>query len=209
MKLVLLGAPGSGKGTISQMFKTFLEIPYLCTGEIFRQLADECSPMGIKARDEYWGHGNLVPDEITNQLVKEMISKPKYSESFILDGFPRTRNQAETLDNIVGGCIPVLIEASQKILLERIVNRRLCSNKSCGIIYNIKTVPPKSKGKCDRCNQDLYQREDDNTEIFGQRLEVYNEQISGVLDYYQDRVLRVDGKQSLLRVFLDTVKIIG
>ncbi len=207
MKAVLFGPPNSGKGTISGMLSEHYKISHLATGDMFRQLAEEGSEVGIMARDKYWGKGLLVPDDITIKLLKEMISKPEYEKGFFMDGFPRTIDQAKELDKILGkDYLIVNFEISHETLVDRASGRRVC--EGCGAIYHIRNVPPKKEGVCDKCGGKLQQRKDDKPEIFKERLTVYNKQTKPVLDYYGDRVINVDGEGTPQPIFERVVKVL-
>lgn len=199
MKLVLLGPPGVGKGTLSHKLFTNFKIPHISTGDIFRGLAEEGNPMGVKARDEYWGHGNLVPDDITNELVKITLAKPEYQGHFILDGFPRTRDQSIALDIFVKDYIPLLLIASDETIERRILNRLICSNK-CGRVYNAITRLPKYPRRCE-CNAALIRRKDDNKEALPIRMDEYNKNSPEILAHYGDRILEIDAEQSPEKIY--------
>lgn len=196
MKLVLLGAPGSGKGTMASDMLEVLSIPHISTGDIFRTNISENTELGQKAKD-YLSEGKLVPDEITINMVRERLSRADCEDGFILDGFPRTVPQAEALDSFVidGDCsvdlvINLLVE--EDILFDRITNRRVCSN--CGAIYNIKNNPPKIEGICDICSGVLIQRKDDTPETLRIRLDSYYEKTAPLISYYrkQEKLIEFD-----------------
>jgi adenylate kinase len=207
MKIVPLGPPGVGKGTLAQKICQNFQVPHISTGDIFRELAEEGDSMGVKARDEYWGHGNLVPDEITNELVRITLAKPEYQNGFILDGFPRTRDQAEALDNFVEDYIPLLLTASNETIETRILNRLICSAK-CGEVYNSITKVPKYPKKCD-CGADLIRRKDDNKKALPIRMAEYNKNISGILTHYGDRVLEINAEQSSEKIYREVINLLA
>jgi adenylate kinase len=174
---------------------------------MFRKLAEEGSKLGIKAKEEYWGKGKLVPDEITIKLVEEMLSKPEYEKGVILDGFPRTIEQAKAFDELMNKDYLVInLDVSEETLLDRATGRRVC--KKCGTPFHIRNVPPKVEGICDECGGELEQREDSKPEMFKERLKVYEEQTKPLLDFYGDRVLNVDGEGTPQPIFERTVEAI-
>lgn len=196
MKLIFLGPPGTGKGTQAERISESLGIAHISTGEMFRQLADEGNPIGIEARDNYWGKGNLVPDDLTIKLVKERLTKDDAKEGFILDGFPRTLPQAKALDDIVEIDYVIDIESSEEIIIKRLTSRRQC--KDCKKIYGL-DVPPKEEGKCDVCEGKLDQRPDDREEVIRERLKVYENQTKPLIDYYQSqgKLKTIDGEKPI------------
>ena len=168
MYIVMLGAPGSGKGTTAKILAKKTNLPHISTGDIFREQIKNQTELG-KLADSYISKGELVPDEVTINMVKVRLSEPDTKEGAILDGFPRTKAQAEALDKIMQeqgkqiDIVPELIVPDQ-IIIDRILNRATCSNKECGAIYNTKYKPPKVEGICDVCGSKLVTRTDDNEE---------------------------------------------
>ncbi|MDD5503154.1 MAG: adenylate kinase [Candidatus Thermoplasmatota archaeon] len=183
MKLILLGAPGAGKGTHAQQISEKYNIPQISTGDMLRAAVAAKTPTGIRA-DEFMKKGALVPDEIVLDLLRERIKQPDAKKGFVLDGFPRTIPQADALGKITGIDIVINIEAQDEVIIDRIVNRRSCSNKSCNAIYNIKNKKPKKEGICDICGSPLYQRADDNEATVRNRLAAYHKQTAPLIDYY-------------------------
>ncbi|MGM0501340.1 MAG: adenylate kinase [Bacillota bacterium] len=207
MKLVLLGPPGAGKGTQAARLKAAYDLPHISTGDIFRAAIKGETELGKKAK-EYLDQGKLVPDEVTNGIVKERLAQSDCEAGFILDGFPRTINQAEALDQIMSDLDYSLdaalnIEVSDEVVINRLSGRRICSE--CGATYHVDFNPPQEEGICDECGGELYQRDDDTPETIKERLEVYYNQTAEVVDYYQDQdlLLTVDGEQGLDEVFAD------
>jgi len=186
MNMVLLGAPGAGKGTQAALLTKKYEIPHISTGEILRARIKDGSPVGEKAKS-YVESGQLVPDEIVIEMVKDRLAEADCAKGFILDGFPRNAAQAEALD----ACLTALskkidtalnFEASEEIILERLTGRRVCA--MCNATYHIKNMPPKKEGICDKCGSELSQRKDDSEETIKNRLKVYNETAQPLLAYY-------------------------
>lgn len=197
MRCLIMGAPGSGKGTYAEGIKLHYSIPHISTGQIFRKAMQEETPMGLIAKS-FIDKGQLAPDDITNEIVKERIQQPDCKNGFLLDGYPRTIEQAIEFDKILKELnikldVVVNLLIDEDIIVSRIVNRRMCS--SCGKGYNLITIKPKVEGICDVCGAPLFQRDDDNEETVISRLEVYNKQTKPLVDYYkkQDLLLNVDG----------------
>ena len=194
MHLILMGAPGSGKGTYASRLKDYYGIPHISTGDMFREAMKAKTELGILA-DSYISKGHLVPDEVTIALVKERLSREDTLKGFLLDGFPRTLPQAEALEKIaieISRPIEAVInlECDQKELIRRISGRRVC--KVCGAPYHIDTLKPKVDGICDICGGPLYQRNDDNEESLKVRLQHYVVDTKPLIDYYEDRNLLVN-----------------
>lgn len=189
MIIIMLGAPGTGKGTVAGILKDKLEIPQVSTGDIFRKHIKEGTELG-KLAESYISKGNLVPDEVTIDLVKNRLEEPDVQKGIILDGFPRTVNQAEKLDEILKGKgkkvdLVINLTTPEEEIIERIVNRRVCSNQECKAVYNIVMNPPKKEGICDKCGHELVQRKDDNAQTVESRLKNYFEQTSPLVNYYE------------------------
>ena len=194
MFLVLLGAPGAGKGTQARLLAETLGLPHIASGDLFREAFAAKTPLGLKAQ-EYIGRGELVPDEVTIAMVAERLAQPDCADGAILDGFPRTIEQAEALDDILqqeGASVTLVpyIKVSTETLLLRLGGRWICRN--CQAVYHVLYNPPKEPGKCDICGGELYQRSDDNTETHRRRIEVYLEQTAPLIEYYRDRGLLVE-----------------
>lgn len=188
MVLIMLGAPGTGKGTVANILKEKLNIPQVSTGDIFRKHIKEQTELG-KLADKYISQGHLVPDDVTIDLVKHRLQEDDVKKGIILDGFPRTVVQAEALDKMLKeqerqvDMVINLITPKEEII-ERIVNRRICSNPECKAIYNLVLNPPKKDGICDKCGSTLIQRKDDNEETVELRLKNYFEITSPLIEYY-------------------------
>jgi len=189
MHLIIMGAPGSGKGTYAQDLKVHFGIPHISTGDMFREAIKNQTRVGLMAKS-YIDQGQLVPDEVTCLLVQERLSQPDCEKGFLLDGFPRNQLQAEALDKILTELNTKLdaainLQIPDSVLITRVVNRRVCS--SCGRGYNVLTLKPKKEGICDDCGSPLYQRKDDNEETMKSRLEVYNTQTKPLVEYYENK----------------------
>lgn len=189
MVIIMLGAPGTGKGTIASILTEKLGIPQVSTGDIFRKNIKEGNELG-KLAEKYISKGQLVPDDVTIEIVEERLKQKDVENGIILDGFPRTVYQAEQLDEILekeGKKVDLVInlETPEEEIIERTVNRRVCSNQECKTVYNILLNPPKVEGICDKCGSKLIQRKDDTPETVKIRISNYLEQTSPVVDYYE------------------------
>lgn len=205
MRLVLLGPPGAGKGTQASAIVEKYQIPHISTGDIFRANIKEGTALGKEAKS-YMDKGLLVPDELVVSIVKDRLLKDDCVKGFLLDGFPRTVNQAESLDSELSKMGIELdrvinINANADILIERAVGRRIC--RECGATYHIKFNPPKVEGVCDKDGGELYQRDDDNESTVSTRINVYMEQTQPLIEYYGDKglLLDVDGTLEISTVF--------
>jgi len=199
--IVLLGAPGTGKGTQAARVAQELKLVHIASGDLFRQALEQGTELGIQAKS-YMEKGVLVPDEITIRMVLERISAPGCEFGVIFDGFPRNLKQAEALDKALaqqGKAIDrvVYIKVSEKELLERLSGRWIC--RQCQAPYHTVNSPPKVWGKCDQCGGELYQRPDDRVETVKKRLEVYFAETASLIDYYtqEGKLLEVDGEGSV------------
>ena len=192
MIIIMLGAQGTGKGTVAGILQDRLGIPQVSTGDIFRKNIKEQTELGIEA-NKYIAKGNLVPDEITVPMVVDRLNEDDAQKGVILDGFPRTIEQAKKLDEIlenVGKKVDLVVNLTtpREEIITRILNRRVCSNQKCKATYNLRMSPSKIEGICDKCGAELVQREDDsNEESIRQRLSIYDEQTSPLVDYYEQR----------------------
>jgi len=203
MNLIIMGAPGAGKGTQASKLVAKYKIPQISTGDMFRAAVKEGTPLGKRAQ-EYMTAGKLVPDEVTIGIVRERLAKSDCAEGFILDGFPRTVEQADALKEILTeqgrklDCV-LNIAVPAEYLIERAVGRRIC--RKCGATYHVKFNPPKGD-KCDECGGELYQRADDNAETMKTRLESYEKSTRPLIDYYKSSGLyvEVDGTQTISAV---------
>lgn len=204
MRLILLGAPGAGKGTQAEMLTKLYDIPCISTGNIFREHISKNTELGQKAK-AYMDEGKLVPDSLVIELVKSRITQDDCKNGMIFDGFPRTIPQAEALDVMLKELnIPidfvVNVDVADELIIERMAGRTVCP--SCGASYHKTNKPSKVSGKCDLCSADLVQREDDKAETVKKRLDVYHEQTEPLIAYYkeQGKVLDIDGVGSVEEV---------
>jgi len=182
MKLIFLGPPGAGKGTLAAIVAGSYKIPHISTGEIFRAAIREKTTLGLKVQ-AIIDAGQLVSDDITIALVQERLTKEDAQKGFILDGFPRTIPQAEALASIVDIDAAVNLDISDNDVVIRLSGRRVCRN--CSQNFNIDSIKPKVDGKCDKCGGELYIREDDKIEAISKRLEVYRSQTAPLIEYYR------------------------
>jgi len=208
MRIIMLGAPGAGKGTQAQKLAQHLSIPQISTGDMLRQAVSEGTPLGIEAK-KYMDAGKLVPDDVVIGIVAERIKKPDCVRGFILDGFPRTIEQAKALDSIAKIDWVINIDVPEDILVERITGRRSC--KKCGAVYHVKYNPPAKEGICNVCGEKLYQREDDREDTVRKRVETYNKQTKVLIDYYacSGNLLNIDGNREIDAIFGDILAKLG
>jgi adenylate kinase len=215
LNLILLGPPGSGKGTQGETLQNDLRLPYYATGDILRAAVREGTEIGREAK-AYMDRGDLVPDEVIVGVIAERIDQPEAADGFILDGFPRTTPQAEALDAKVAELnrelsAAVLIEVSEEEIVRRLGGRRTCPN---GHIFHVEFDPPAKEGVCDVCGEELAVRDDDKPEVIRHRLEQYREKTEPLVAYYEDRglLMRVDGEHepdevgNRIRALLATLK---
>ena len=213
MKIIMLGAPGAGKGTQAQMIADKFNIPHISTGDIFRANIKNGTELGKKAK-EFMDKGLLVPDELTVQLLLDRVANDDCKNGYVLDGFPRTIPQADVLDaelTKLGDKVDfaVNVDVPDENIVRRMSGRRACLK--CGATYHIEHIPPKKEGICDKCGSELVQREDDKPETVQNRLSVYHEQTQPLIDYYNKKnILKtVDGTKDMQEVFNEIVKILN
>ncbi len=213
MKIIMLGAPGAGKGTQAIKIAEKYGIPHISTGDIFRANIKNGTELGKKAK-EYMDKGSLVPDELTCDLVVDRIHQDDCANGFVLDGFPRTIPQAEALDKALTKDnekmdFAIDIEVPDESIVKRMGGRRACVN--CGATYHVVSAPPKVEGVCDHCGGKLTIRDDDKPETVQHRLSVYHEQTQPLIDFYKKAGIlhSVDGTKQLDEVFADVAKILG
>lgn len=212
MKIILLGPPGAGKGTQAKSISNRYSIPHISTGDIFRKNISENTPLGVEAK-RYMDNGQLVPDEVTINMVKDRLQEEDCKNGYLLDGFPRTVNQAESLQEFLderGEALDtaLLIEVPKDFILERMTGRRVCP--ACGASYHVKFNPPVD-GKCELCGSDVVQRKDDTEETVKERLDVYEKQTQPLIDFYKekDSLSVVDGTKAINEVFESICEILG
>jgi adenylate kinase len=201
VNLILLGPPGAGKGTQAALLSQSLGIPHVASGDLFREAMKKGTGWGKKAR-AYMERGVLVPDEVTNAMIEKRLKEPDCAQGVILDGFPRTIEQARALEGILaerGKEIDwvLLIQVSEGTLIERLSGRRTC--RRCQANYHVLFNPPEKEGVCDKCGGDLYQRSDDREETVRRRFRVYSEETAPLIDHYrrQGLLTEIDGKQGI------------
>ena len=208
-----MGPPGAGKGTQAAFIKDYYNIPHISTGDMFREAMRNETKVGIEAK-KYIDKGMLVPDSVTNALVKERLSQADCVKGFLLDGFPRNIPQAEALDQIFKELdikldAVINIDVDFSVLVDRVVGRRVCPK--CGASYHITNLKPKKDGICDVCGSELIQRKDDTEETIKTRLDVYSNQTKPLLEYYnkQDLVKTINGVGDVNAIFEDIKKSVG
>lgn len=213
MKIIMLGAPGAGKGTQAKMIAEKYSVPHISTGDIFRANIKGGTELGMEAK-KYMDQGLLVPDELTVKILLDRVAKDDCKKGYVLDGFPRTIPQAEVLDKALaelGDAIDyaINVEVPDENIIKRMGGRRACL--SCGATYHMEHVPPKKEGICDTCGSELVLRDDDKPETVSKRLTVYHEQTQPLIDFYQKKgVLKtVDGTVDMKDVFTAIVAILG
>jgi len=209
MYIIMLGAPGAGKGTQADILSQEIGLPHIASGDLFRQALEERTEVGLLAKS-YMDKGELVPDEITIKMILERINQPDCASGCLLDGFPRTLHQAEALDIAFreqGKAIDkaIYIEVPNEELVKRLSGRWLC--RTCQTPYHVISAPPRIPGKCDKCGGELYQRSDDREETVKDRLKVFFAQTVPILDYYQKQknLVRVNGNSGVQGVAREIV----
>ncbi|EAE3094568.1 adenylate kinase [Listeria monocytogenes] len=213
MKLVLMGLPGAGKGTQAEQIVEKYNIPHISTGDMFRAAMKNNTELGRKAKS-FMDNGDLVPDEVTNGIVRERLSEDDAKDGFLLDGFPRTVEQAQELENILSDLGTELdavinIDVEKDVLMKRLTGRWIC--RTCGKTYHEIYNPPKVPGKCDLDGGELYQRDDDKKETVEKRLNVNMKQTKPLLDFYSEKgkLHNINGGQEIKDVFVDVEKILA
>ena len=213
MKIIMLGAPGAGKGTQAKLIAEKYNVPHISTGDIFRANIKNGTELGMEAK-KYMDQGLLVPDELTVRILLDRVAQEDCRDGYVLDGFPRTIPQAEVLDGALAELgdkidFAINVDVPDENIIRRMGGRRACL--SCGATYHIEFIPPKSEGLCDACGKELVLRDDDKPETVKNRLEVYHKQTQPLIDYYQEKgILRsVDGTVAMEEVFAAITAILG
>ncbi|MGD8796743.1 MAG: adenylate kinase, partial [Thiohalophilus sp.] len=213
MRIVLIGAPGGGKGTQAKLLVEKYGIPQISTGDLLREAVSKGTPLGMQAKAAM-DAGQLVSDDIVLGMIRERLSRPDTSKGFILDGFPRNIPQAESLDKLLNDMgkplqVSLMIDVDMSVLLKRLTGRRTCS--SCGQMYNVYFSPPRIEGVCDKCGGTLTQRDDDNEDTIRKRLDVYQQQTAPLVDYYrrQGKLRTVQGVGEISDIFAAVERILA
>lgn len=213
MKIIMLGAPGAGKGTQAKMIADKYDVPHISTGDIFRLNIKNGTKLGIEAK-EYMDKGLLVPDELTVKILLDRVANEDCKKGYVLDGFPRTIPQAKVLDRALEELsdrvdFAINVDVPDENIVNRMSGRRACL--ACGATYHLKHVPSKQEGICDRCGEGLILREDDKAETVKKRLKVYHEQTKPLIEYYSTKGIlhSVDGTLDMQEAFLKVVDILG
>ncbi len=213
MKIIMLGAPGAGKGTQAKMIAEKYSIPHISTGDIFRANIKNGTELGMEAK-KYMDQGQLVPDELTVKILLDRVAQDDCKNGYVLDGFPRTIPQAEVLDEALtklGESVDFAVDVNvpDENIINRMGGRRACV--TCGATYHMVHVPPKTEGVCDKCGSELILRDDDKPETVKNRLDVYHEQTQPLIDFYTKKgILKtVDGTVDMMDVFAAIVEILG
>ncbi|MBO6148499.1 MAG: adenylate kinase [Lachnospiraceae bacterium] len=212
MKIIMLGAPGAGKGTQAKRISEKYGIPHISTGDIFRANIKEGTALGKEAKS-YMDEGKLVPDELTVRILLDRVSKDDCKGGYLLDGFPRTIPQAEVLDKELEKAgdrvdFAIDVEVPDESIVKRMSGRRACLK--CGATYHVESLPPKTEGICDKCGEKLSIREDDKEETVKKRLEVYHKETEPLINYYEKKGIleTVDGMQDAEEVFSSIIAIL-
>lgn len=213
MKIIMLGAPGAGKGTQAKMIADKYQIPHVSTGDIFRANIKNGTELGMEAK-KYMDAGQLVPDELTVKILLDRVAQEDCKNGYVLDGFPRTIPQAEVLENALkelGESIDfaINVDVPDENIINRMSGRRACV--ACGATYHIVHIPTKVEGICDRCGAELILRDDDKPETVKKRLDVYHAQTQPLIDFYTSRevLVSVDGTRDMMDVFADIVTVLN
>jgi adenylate kinase len=210
MKLILLGAPGAGKGTVAKLLTQIDGSVQISTGDILRGAVQAGTELGKEA-EAFMKRGDLVPDSLIMGIMENRLQEPDCAKGFLLDGFPRTIPQAEALKELLAKLnikldMAVNIDVAREVILDRLTTRRTCSNTACQAIYNVKSNPPKKEGVCDKCGSPVVQREDETEAAISHRLETYNEKTAPLIGYYDKEGLLLTINATSSEVVIDTIK---
>lgn len=207
MKFIIFGPQGSGKGTQAELIASRHKLPYISTGDIFRYHLKNQTALGTKV-EKYVNDGNLVPDELTNEIIKDRIQQPDCEIGFVLDGYPRNKNQQKYLADITEINFAIVIKLSDDEAIKRLTNRLACK---CGLSYHSEFNPPKVKNLCDKCGGELFKRDDDKPEAIKQRLSLYHSETEPIFDFYdhQSKLFKVDGNKTIEEVYESIDRIIS
>jgi adenylate kinase len=211
MDIILLGPPGSGKGTQAKMIADKYKVKHISTGDILRENVRNGTPLGVEAK-KFMNSGKLVPDSLLIDIIKDRLAKPDVKAGWMLDGYPRTIPQAEALDKILPGLgqkidVVLNVDVPDAELIKRVTGRRMCK---CGTTYHVQFNPPKVAGKCDACGADLYQRQDDTEATVKERLQAYHAQTQPLIDFYNKRgiVANINGTGDIKAIFGNIAKVL-
>ena len=206
-KMIFLGPPNAGKGTIAAEVTKRFNITHVASGDMFREAIKNQTPVGVEAKG-FIDKGMLVPDDVTIRLVKERLSQPDCEQGFILDGFPRTIPQAEALDEITDIDIVILLECPEDVIIKRVAGRLVC--RKCAAVFHKEYIPPKQEGICDKCGGELYTRDDDKPEAVKKRLKVYAEQTAPLIEYYEKKGIlkHINADRSVADIAADVISAI-
>lgn len=210
MRLILLGAPGAGKGTVAKLLTALDGSVQISTGDILRGAVKDGTELGKKA-DGYMKAGDLVPDDLILGIMAERLQQPDCAKGFLLDGFPRTIPQADALKKMLSDLnikldAAVNLNVPRDVILDRLTTRRTCSNPSCQEIYNVKSKPPKKEGVCDKCGSPVIQRDDETEEAISKRLDTYNEKTAPLAEFYRKEGLLLDVNATSSDIVVNTIK---
>ncbi len=207
MNVVLLGAPGVGKGTMAKKLSEHFKLPHISTGDILRANIRDNTPLGVKAK-EFVDSGRLVPDELVTEMVKSSLGEERMSEGFFLDGYPRNVAQAKALKTFSSIDTVINFVAPKKVIIERLSGRRTC--RKCGAIYHVRNIPPKKENVCDKCGSELYQRSDETPDVIMERLAVYQEETEPLTDFYRNEEILsdVDATKKVDEIFRQCIEVL-
>lgn len=210
MRLILLGAPGAGKGTVAKLLTEVDGSVQISTGDILRGAVKDGTELGKKA-EAFMKAGDLVPDDLIMGIMEERLQQPDCAKGFLLDGFPRTIPQAEALGGLLDKLgikldMAVNLDVPREVILDRLTTRRTCSNPDCQEIYNVKSKPPKQEGVCDKCGSPVIQRDDETEEAISKRLDTYNEKTAPLVDFYEKTGLLVNVNATSSDMVVQTIK---